>query len=44
MSEDDEIEFVPDKVAFPWVIVAFLVGGLFGFMIAASAVPPGCFQ
>lgn len=33
-----------DVVAFPWVIVAFLVGAFLGFMMAASAVPANCFK
>jgi hypothetical protein len=41
---EEEEWFFPKHVAFPWVIVAGMLGALIGFMFAASAVPPGCFK
>jgi hypothetical protein len=44
VQEDDDWALFPKQVAFPWVIVAAMVGFFFGFMVAASAVPAGCFK
>lgn len=44
MSDAEDEDLFPKTIAFPWAIVAFMVGAFFGFMVAAYSIPAGCLK